>query len=150
MSVDWRQFAAILGDSGERPFFAEVLDGHPSQTEGRRPSADGAGNPTSARAGAAEEAPADPARPRPPPDPRGPRPRLGEAIPEDKPLLELGMDSLMAVELRNRLRTGLAIRESLPATLVFDHPTAAGLDRLPPAMKSSASRRLAAPAEAAA
>jgi acyl transferase domain-containing protein len=43
----------------------------------------------------------------------------------EKPLIELGFDSLLALELRNRL--ALATRTNLPAGLLFVHPSIVGL-----------------------
>jgi 3-oxoacyl-(acyl-carrier-protein) synthase/NAD(P)-dependent dehydrogenase (short-subunit alcohol dehydrogenase family) len=48
----------------------------------------------------------------------------GGAVDADAPLMEAGVDSLGAVELRNQLERTIGKSIALSSTLVFDHPTA--------------------------
>jgi NAD(P)-dependent dehydrogenase (short-subunit alcohol dehydrogenase family)/acyl carrier protein len=51
--------------------------------------------------------------------------RSARDLDPDKGFFDLGMDSLLAVELKNRLQA--AVGKAVSSTLVFDHPTVTGL-----------------------
>ncbi|HVE82358.1 MAG TPA: beta-ketoacyl synthase N-terminal-like domain-containing protein, partial [Myxococcales bacterium] len=53
--------------------------------------------------------------------------RRPDEVPLDRPLAELGLDSLLAMDIRDRL--AVLVGRPLPAPLVFDHPTVVALAR---------------------
>ena len=53
---------------------------------------------------------------------------LGNEVPLDQPLMEAGLDSLGAAELRNSIQGHFSIE--VPATVVFDHPTLSALSHM--------------------
>lgn len=125
--VDWTAFAGHRADLDTTPFFARVAQ----RKAAPKPSAPVREAPSSLAADLEAASPAD-------------RARLlldfiaaqvaatldigsPDDIDIDRPLREMGLDSLMAVDLRNKLSAGLGGGESLPATLVFDHPTVSAL-----------------------
>jgi acyl carrier protein len=74
---------------------------------------------------------------------------LGAEVGMEEPLMAAGLDSLASVEFRNALEGRLAV--SLPATLIFDHPTVGAIaafvaSRLPAAAAAVSSAAAAAPA----
>ena len=57
------------------------------------------------------------------------RQTAGSFVGMDAPLMEAGIDSLGAVELRNKLQGVMGSEAKLPSTLIFDHPTARQLSK---------------------
>ena len=73
--------------------------------------------------------------------------RLPAPPPPEVGFFDLGMDSLMAVELRNRVNRAVAGETVTPASIAFDHPSAARLARYLVDVLAADSSGEAAPAE---
>jgi acyl transferase domain-containing protein/NADPH:quinone reductase-like Zn-dependent oxidoreductase/short-subunit dehydrogenase len=121
MHVDWSRFLRAGAPGHNNPYFAEV-----AETPFRATEAD---EPAAAEGDVVRRIIAEPVARRLPMlqayvesiarNALGVR--AGKSVDPRQPLHDLGLDSLMAVELRNALAAPL--KRHLPATLAFDHPT---------------------------
>ena len=127
MAVDWPKFLAKEKSERRRRFFSAVAEGAAAQREAVQAPQESAdvrrqleNSPPKKRYAllmdylrrqAVKVLSLDPSQP----------------IDPKEPLTHLGLDSLMAVELRNLLGAGLSPTRNFPATLVFDYPTLAAL-----------------------
>ncbi|XXY93951.1 type I polyketide synthase [Sorangium sp. So ce296] len=124
--VDWARFAPSFASARPRPLLRDLPEAKRALARSERPDAR-ASTLTDRLAGLAaperERALSDVVRA----EVASALGLAASALDTSRPLQELGLDSLVAVELRNRLAALAGVR--LPATLIFDHPTASALAR---------------------
>ncbi len=121
-AVDWPVFGDALGD--RPPFLEDLLAGETQETDGSSSSEDLLQRLGATPAAGREDLLASFLQ--------GEIQavlRLPSAPAASVGFFDLGMDSLMAVELRNRLNRAFSDTYSAPNTLVFDYPTIADLAR---------------------
>ncbi|WP_370966487.1 type I polyketide synthase [Amycolatopsis sp. cg9] len=128
--VDWARFAPVFTAARPRPVLADLPAVRAALTEAEPEESGFASMPAADRPKALLTLVLDQVA--------GVLGHTAQAIGPERAFKELGFDSLMAVELRNRLAAGTGL--SLPASLAFDHPTAADL-------AEELDRRLGGPAE---
>lgn len=129
--IHWPTFLRTFGGGLPQPFLAEMASEHPVETTHRAP-AQAAAVPAATRIEKIRGAAPAKQRTLLLDFVRETAARVlslndEQAIPDQKPLNEMGLDSLMAVELRNLLDEGLAMKQTLPATLIFNYPTTAAI-----------------------
>ncbi|MGY4866794.1 SDR family NAD(P)-dependent oxidoreductase [Mycolicibacterium elephantis] len=120
--IDWATFLPLYQQAGRRAFLAELEREAPTQ-----PSAASANTTPSRQTRFVEQLAAAPVQQRKRLVTNYLRDAVAEVtrmdvaeIREDAGFFDLGMDSLMAVELRRRIEHGVG--EEIPVTLVMDHP----------------------------
>jgi acyl carrier protein len=122
LRMDWQRYAAHSGTAASRPFLKDVLG-----VDGQRPAlAISIAGPAEDLCRQFNDAPKLRRRSMVARFVNDCALRIlgmasGKPIDPSMPLGELGLDSLLAVELRNTLSA--AVGQSLPATLLFDYPT---------------------------